>query len=114
MLHSTQNFIQDASSESETATTDVSVQIASATDVVANFDVQNFVDTYALPWGINIVLAIIIYIIGKMVVGILVNVFGKIMAKSKYDDMLVDFLKSIVKAVLMLFVIVASLDQLGV
>lgn len=114
MLHSTQNFIQDASSESETATTDVSEQIASATDVVANFNVQNFVDTYALPWGINIVLAIIIYIIGKMVVGILVNVFGKIMAKSKYDDMLVDFLKSIVKAVLMLFVIVASLDQLGV
>ena len=114
MLHSTQNFMQDASSESETATTDVSEQIASATEVVANFDVQNFVDTYALPWGINMVLAIIVYIIGKMVVGILVNVFDKIMAKSKYDDMLVDFLKSIVKAVLMLFVIVASLDQLGV
>jgi small conductance mechanosensitive channel len=59
-------------------------------------------------------MAIVIYIIGKIVVGILVGVFGKLMAKSKYDDMLVDFLKAIVRSVLMLFVIVASLDQLGV
>ena len=36
------------------------------------------------------------------------------MSKSKYDDMLVDFLEAILSAILMLFVIVASLDQLGV
>jgi small conductance mechanosensitive channel len=59
-------------------------------------------------------MAIVIYIVGKIVVNILVNVFGKIMTKSKYDDMLIDFLKSIVRAVLMLFVIIAALDQLGV
>lgn len=79
-----------------------------------NVDVANLIEVYALPWGINIALAIIIYVVGKLIVNMLVSVFGKIMAKSKYDDMLVDFLKSIVRAVLMLFVIVASLDQLGV
>ena len=90
------------------------MSILGTENAIATFDLQNFIDTYVMPWGINIVLALIIYVIGKMVVKLLVSVFGKIMAKSKYDDMLIDFLKSIVNAILMLFVIVASLDQLGV
>ena len=77
-------------------------------------ELESLITTYVVPWGINIVMAIVIYIIGKMVVGILMSVFNKIMAKSKYDEMLVEFLSSILRAVLMLFVIVASLDQLGV
>ena len=77
-------------------------------------DIEMYINTYAIPWGINIAMALIIFIIGRMVVGIIISMFGKIMSKSKYDDMLVDFLKSILNAVLMLFVIVASLDELGV
>lgn len=75
---------------------------------------SEMMDTYIIPWGISIVMAIVIYIIGKIVVGILVNILGKIMAKSKYDDMLIDFVKAIARAILMLFVIIAALDQLGV
>lgn len=75
---------------------------------------SQMIDTYVIPWGINIVMAIVIYLVGKIIVGILINVFGKVMARSKYDDMLIDFIKAILRAVLMLFVIVASLDQLGV
>jgi small conductance mechanosensitive channel len=75
---------------------------------------SQLMDAYVIPWGINIVMAIAIYIIGKFIVGILVNVFGKVMTRSKYDDMLIEFVKAIVNAILMLFVIVASLDQLGV
>ena len=77
-------------------------------------DIEMYVNTYAIPWGINIAMALIIFVIGRMVVGIIISMFGKLMSKSKYDDMLVDFLKSILNAVLMLFVIVASLDELGV
>ncbi|MEP0356695.1 MAG: mechanosensitive ion channel domain-containing protein [Paraglaciecola sp.] len=76
--------------------------------------ISQMVDTYIIPWGINIVFALLIYIIGKMVVGVLIGVFGKVMARSKYDDMLIDFIKAILRAILMLFVIVASLDRLGV
>ena len=81
------------------------------------FDTQQisqFIDNYIIPWGINLIMAIALYIIGKFIVGILVNVFGKVMARSKYDAMLIDFVKAIVNTILMLFVIVASLDQLGV
>jgi small conductance mechanosensitive channel len=82
--------------------------------MLENINVAEIMETYIIPTGINVLMAIVIYIIGKIVVGILVGVFGKIMANSKYDDMLVDFLKAIVRSVLMLFVIVAALDQLGV
>lgn len=77
-------------------------------------DIEMYINTYAIPWGINIAMAIVIFVLGRLVVGALISMIGKIMAKSKYDAMLVDFLKSILNAILMLFVIVASLDQLGV
>ncbi|TRY31855.1 mechanosensitive ion channel family protein [Aliiglaciecola sp. M165] len=79
-----------------------------------DIDVSQLVETYVIPYGLNILFAILIYVIGKIVVGILIGVFGKVMARSKYDDMLVDFLKSILTAILMLFVIIASLNELGV
>ena len=75
---------------------------------------SQIMDTYIILGGINIVMAIVIYIIGKIVVSILINAFGKMMARSKYDDMLIDFVKAILRAILILFVIVASLNQLGV
>jgi small conductance mechanosensitive channel len=77
-------------------------------------DIEMYMNTYAIPWGINIAMAVVIFILGRIVVGIIISMFGKLMSRSKYDDMLVDFLKSILNALLMLFVVVASLDQLGV
>jgi small conductance mechanosensitive channel len=76
--------------------------------------IPQLVDTYVIPWSINIVMALAIYVIGRFIVGIIVKVFGKVLARSKYDDMLIDFVKAILNAVLMLFVIVAALDRLGV
>jgi small conductance mechanosensitive channel len=77
-------------------------------------DVERYINDYAIPWGINILMALAIYVIGRIVVGFILSVFRRLMAKSKYDNMLVDFLEAILSAILMLFVIVASLDQLGV
>ncbi|MDB2331348.1 mechanosensitive ion channel [Alteromonas sp.] len=77
-------------------------------------DIERYINDYAIPWGINIAMAIAIYVIGRLIVGLLLSVFRRVMAKSKYDAMLVDFLEAIISALLMLFVIVASLDQLGV
>ncbi|WJG08650.1 mechanosensitive ion channel domain-containing protein [Aliiglaciecola sp. LCG003] len=79
-----------------------------------DINVSELVETYLIPWGTNIIFALLIYFIGKIVVKMLVNVFGKVLGRSKYDDMLIDFLKSIVHAVLMLFVIIAALNELGV
>ena len=77
-------------------------------------DIDMYINTYAIPWGINIVMAIVIFIVGRIIVGLLLSIFRRIMAKSKYDEMLINFVESILSAILMLFVIVASLDQLQV
>lgn len=77
-------------------------------------DMSRYLNEYIIPFAINLAMAIVIYIVGKIVVKLLVSAFGKIMSKSKYDDMLINFLKAILNAVLMLFVIIASLNELGV
>mgnify|MGYP001113216416 CR=1 FL=1 len=79
-----------------------------------NINIQQLMETYVLPWSINIVMALAIFIIGKFIVGILVGVAKKLMVKAKVDHILVNFIGSIVNAVLLLFVVIAALDQLGV
>jgi len=69
---------------------------------------------YVIPWAMNIGMAIAIFIIGRMVAGIVVNVVRKLLEKAGTDDMLTNFVCSIAKAVLMLFIVIAALNQLGV
>lgn len=77
-------------------------------------EASKYLDEFIIPFAINVAMALVIYIVGKIVVKILVGVLGKLLSKSNYDAMLIDFLKSIVNALLMVFVIIAALGQLGV
>ncbi|MDX1811326.1 MAG: mechanosensitive ion channel [Gammaproteobacteria bacterium] len=77
-------------------------------------DLGNLVSTYVIPWGLNIVFALITFIVGRIVAKIVVNVIGKILRRTKMEEILVEFVSSIVNAALMLFVVIASLNQLGV
>lgn len=77
-------------------------------------DTSNLLDTIILPWGIKIALAIVIFYVGRMVVSALVNVAGKFMRAREMDDILVKFLCSILRWVLLLFVVIAALSQLGI
>ena len=81
---------------------------------LSNIDIQQLIETYVLPWGINIVMALAIFIIGKIVVNMVVNFAKKLMTKGKVDGILINFISSIVKTILLLFVVIASLNQLGV
>lgn len=82
--------------------------------MLESINIQEMLDTYVIPWGINIVMALMIFIVGKIVVGILTGIAKKLMVKAKVDILLVNFIGSIVKTVLLLFVVIASLNQLGV
>ena len=79
-----------------------------------SFDYQQMFDDFVLPWGINIVMALAIFIIGKFIVKLMTNLARKLMIAAKVDVILVNFIASIVNAVLLLFVVIAALDQLGV
>lgn len=89
-------------------------QITETLSMLDKIDIQQLIETYILPWGINIVMALAIFIVGKFIVNILVNVAKKLMGKAKVDNILINFIASIIKTVLLLFVVIAALDQLGV
>ena len=82
--------------------------------IPGNIDIQQFLETYVLPWGINIVMALAIFVVGRYIAAILVNFAKKIMVKAKVDNILVNFIGSIISTVLLLFIVIAALDQLGV
>ena len=68
----------------------------------------------ALEYGVALILAILIYIVGKFIIGIIINIIGKIMNKSDIDEMLARFILSTLKSLLFVFVILAALKQLGI
>jgi len=79
-----------------------------------NFDIKEIIDTYVLPWGINIVLAILVFFIGKIIVNFVTKLLSRVLKRSKMDAILVNFVTSIIRTVLLLFVVIAAMDQLGV
>ena len=79
-----------------------------------DFNAQTLWETLILPWGTNLVFAIVIFLVGRWVVSGISKVLTKALNRSQLDDMLTNFVVSIVKTLLTLFVIVAALAQLGV
>ena len=77
-------------------------------------DTSQLLETIIIPWGIKIALALAIFILGRMAVAIVVKVAGRFMNARSMDEILVKFLLSILRWVLLLFVIIAALSQLGV
>ena len=78
-----------------------------------NFDPE-MISTLIIPWGIRIITALVIFIIGRMIAKWLTNLVRKIMAKSGLDEALIKFLGGIIYTVLLVAVILAAIDQLGV
>lgn len=72
------------------------------------------IHTYLIPWAIRIAMALVIFIIGRWVASIVVRVTERMMQKARMDEMLTSFLGNIMYTVLLLVVVIAALDQLGI
>ncbi len=90
------------------------LSVTETLSILENIDIIQLIQTYVLPWGINIVMAVAIFLVGKFVVKMVVKFAKKIMVKAKVDNILVNFIASIISTILLLFVVIAALDQLGV
>jgi small conductance mechanosensitive channel len=77
-------------------------------------DLEKLMSNFAIPWGINIILALGTFLVGRWVANILLRIVKKLLGRSKMDVILVNFVVPILHALLLLFIVVASLDQLGV
>ena len=69
---------------------------------------------YATDWGLKIIFALLIFIIGKWVAKFLKNLVKKGMERGKVDPVLIGFLSNIVYYLLMIAVIITAIQKLGV
>ncbi|MEM7008065.1 MAG: mechanosensitive ion channel domain-containing protein [Thermodesulfobacteriota bacterium] len=81
--------------------------------MIEHIDLEHITQTYLIPWGFNIGIALIIFIIGLIVVSIINGIVRRILQKAKLDQILVNFISSIVRWLLLLFVVIAALSRLG-
>jgi len=65
-------------------------------------------------YGLNIIGAIAIFIVGKLVASGFRRFIGKLMTKRGVDATLIGFISSIVYAAIILFVVIAALSKLGI
>lgn len=72
--------------------------------------IMGYIETYGLP----VLKAILIYIIGSWIIKKLVGVLRKVMAKGSYDESLQRFLMNLVTWALKIFLIITVIGTLGV
>lgn len=65
-------------------------------------------------WAINIVLALVIFIVGKWVDNRAEKTLEKLLTKRGLDPVLVDFLGTIVRAMVIIIAVIAAVDILGI
>jgi len=78
---------------------------------------ENWMDTvsaYAVTYGIRLVGAIAILVLGRIIVGILAGVVRRMMVRSQAEGTLTKFVVSLTRIFLLTVVIIAALSALGV
>jgi small conductance mechanosensitive channel len=77
-------------------------------------DAENFAQAHLIPLGLRIVVALIIFIAGRSITKIILRALDRFMERSDIDVSLRKFLHDLAYAVLLVSVIIAALDTLGV
>ncbi len=77
-------------------------------------EVWTTLQTTGIDLGINLISAIVIFFVGKWVVSLVVKGLLKAMKKGDMDITLRRFVSNLARMLLMLFVIIAAINQLGI
>lgn len=73
-----------------------------------------FLTTTGATFAMNLVTAIVIFFIGRIVARVLTRVVTRLMEKAKLDTTLIKFVSNLAYALMLAFVVVAALGRLGV
>lgn len=65
-------------------------------------------------WGLRVLIALLIFVIGKWIAGFLIKRLLQVMERAHVDQTLAKFLTNIASAVLMIAVLIAAIDQMGI
>ena len=77
-------------------------------------NITTWISENAIDWGIQIAIAIAIFVVGKILARMLSNLVQKAMRKGGTDAILVGFIGNITYAILLVAVVLAAIDSLGV
>ncbi|HSN52637.1 MAG TPA: mechanosensitive ion channel domain-containing protein [Woeseiaceae bacterium] len=77
-------------------------------------EIWTMLQTTGVDFGINVVTAIVVFFVGKWVVTLVVNGLMKAMEKGELDITLRRFIGNLARILLMVFVVIAAINQLGV
>lgn len=77
------------------------------------FDIDS-IGQLIMVYGLKIVIAVAIFMVGKFLVKKITGVLKTLMRKSKIEETLVGFFGHIINAALLAFVVIAALNQLGI
>jgi len=67
-----------------------------------------------VDWGVKLLLALVVYVVGKWVAKRITSLVRNLLKRADVDETLINFLANIVYAVLLVAIILAALDILGV
>ena len=79
-----------------------------------DFTDPTLIQTYVLPWLIRLATALAIFVIGRFAIRIICNLTQKSMTHRGVDTMLSNFLITILNTLLLLIVVIAALNQVGI
>jgi small conductance mechanosensitive channel len=77
-------------------------------------DIVPKLQTLITFYGLNIIAAVIIFIVGRWIAKAFKNLTQKVMTRHKVDPTIVSFLGNLTYVALMVFIILAAINQLGV
>jgi small conductance mechanosensitive channel len=76
--------------------------------------IQQFLATKGIDFALDLLAAILIFIIGRWLSGLISRIIAQVMTKAKIERLLVTFVQHMTYFALLAFVIIAALDRIGI
>lgn len=83
-------------------------------DAISNYITESNIVDLLISGGINLLIAIAIFVVGKWIARMVQNTFEKLLRRREVDEVLVDFLGTIVFTLVVVAAVVAAFDQIGI
>jgi small conductance mechanosensitive channel len=82
-------------------------------EALLNSDVD-YLNLYIIPWSINLLMALVIFVIGRWIAKGISRLVKRLMKKAGVEDILISFIGNMLYFALLVVVVIAALDRLGV
>ena len=90
---------------------------AAAMEALKGADVNKIIEffrTDGLEFGIDVLIALLIFFVGRIIIGLVVRAMSAAMQKNGVDKTLETFISNLVRTVLLIVVIIAAIGQVGI